>query len=188
MLIAICGGIGSGKSGVISVLKKLGANVAIADEINRNLLTDSDYVKKLAEIFPDAINNNVVNKKIIRNAIFNDENKRKALNNLAHPEIFKKIFDRAKEVDILFVEIPLLIESNVKEKFDAIWAVSAPIETRIERIMYRDNVSKQSAEKIIKAQENEDLTLKIANEIIINDGDFKKLENKVIALFNKYVA
>ena len=110
------------------------------------------------------------------------------MNNLAHPEIFKKIFDRAKEVDILFVEIPLLIESNVKEKFDAIWAVSAPIETRIERIMYRDNVSKQSAEKIIKAQENEDLTLKIANEIIINDGDFKKLENKVIALFNKYVA
>ena len=64
MLIAICGGIGSGKSGVISVLKKLGAHVAIADEINRSLLTDSDYVKKLAEIFPDAINNNVVNKKL----------------------------------------------------------------------------------------------------------------------------
>ena len=187
MIIAIGGGIGSGKSGVISVLKKLGANVAVADEINRNLLIDSEYIEKLVKIFPDALKNGVVDKKAIRNAIFNDETKRKELNSLAHPEIFKRIFNRAKEVDTLFVEIPLLIESEVKDKFDAIWAVNAPIETRIERIMYRDNITRQSAEKIINAQKNEDLTLKIANETIINDGDFKKLENTVISLYNKYV-
>lgn len=187
MVIAICGGIGSGKSGVVSVLKKLGAHVAVADEINRKLLTESDYLEKLTKLFPDAINDGVVDTKVIRNAIFNDESKRKELNNLAHPEIFKRIFTLAKEVDNLFVEVPLLIESDVKDKFDAIWAVTADIETRIERIMYRDNISKQSAEKIIKAQENEDLTLKIADEVISNNGDLKRLENVVIALYNKYV-
>lgn len=179
--IAITGVIGSGKSAVSSILEKYGKYVIYTDKINKSLLCDANYIAKLAKIFPKAVKDGTVNKSLIRRQILHNNAKRLALNELSHKEIkqrVEKIIDNFNGEEI-FCEIPLIVESGMTEYFDEIWCVVSDRHIRIQRIMFRDDVSSCDASRIIDLQKTEEQLIEMANVVIENNGNLKELEEKV---------
>lgn len=185
MLIAVTGGIGSGKSEVTQLLKSRGATVLDADKINAELLTRSDYVEKISKLFPTAVINGKVVKKKLGEIVFHDESARKQLNALAHPLILKEIDRRAKSCSgLTVVEIPLLTEVNDERTFDRIIAVTAPVSLRVARITERDSVSDEYARAVIRSQASDETYCRIATDVIQNFGSVSDLEAKLDTLIN----
>ncbi|MEG2541428.1 MAG: dephospho-CoA kinase, partial [Clostridia bacterium] len=91
MRIAVIGGVGSGKSEVLNVARAMDIVCLSADEINAEMLTDSSYIKKIAEAFPNAVKDGKVDKGELATEIFSSHAKRQKLNSIAHPEIMKRI-------------------------------------------------------------------------------------------------
>lgn len=179
--IAITGVIASGKSEVCKIIENLGEEVIYTDKINNELLNDKDYQQKLLLIFPNCIKNDKVDKSIIRQEILQNDDKRKALNSLAHREIKLKVEKIVKKINkkTIFVEIPLIVESNMVEYFDEIWCVVTDYNTKVDRIIKRDKVTEKDAEKIIAAQKKDSELIAISNKVIHNNGNLNKLEEEV---------
>lgn len=179
--IAITGVIGSGKSAVSSILEKYGEYVIYTDEINRSLLRDANYIAKLSKLFPNAVKGGKVDKSLIKRQIMHNNAKRLALNELSHKEIrqrVEKIIDNFNGEEI-FCEIPLLVESGMAGYFDEIWCVVSDRQTRMQRIMIRDNVSSRDASRLIELQKTERQLIEMSNVVIENNGNLKELEEKV---------
>ena len=182
MKVVIAGGIGSGKSVVTEILRSLGAKVVVADEINRELLNDSDYVSQIENIFPSVVYNNVIDKKKLSELVYHDEGKRRMLMDIAHPLILKRMFAVYPKEALVFYEIPLLSELR-RDLFDRVWYVSADREVRVSRITMRDNVSIEYANHLIDLQGAEDKLAAIADVVIDNSGERTLLCGKVKALY-----
>ena len=126
MIVALCGGIGSGKSAVAEILRGLGAYTLSADAINAELLKSPAYLVRLRKLFPEAfVSGDEPDRKKIREIIFSDEERRKKLNGLAHGEIMAEIARRAEGKELVFVEIPLLAEAGAKSRAEAEAALDA---------------------------------------------------------------
>ena len=91
--IGVTGGIGSGKSQAIAYLKEKGYPVFSCDEINATLFSDAEYIEKLRLLFPECILNGKIDKKLLARTIFSSDEKRKQLNDVAHPLILSKLFE-----------------------------------------------------------------------------------------------
>lgn len=186
MLIAVTGGIGVGKSTIIDELKKLGAHAIKTDEINRELLKDSTYIDELSKAFPSVVlPNGSIDKLKLKELIFNDESLRLKLNSLAHPLIINKIIEQSNKYDILFVEIPLLYESQSIDMFDKVWVVKSTYEKRLSRVMTRDGLSSSFTSRIILSQIEEDNCEKIADVVINNDKDIESIKPLIKSLWDE---
>ncbi len=186
-LVAIAGGIGSGKSTVSRILIALGAYVIDTDEINSSLLKDMYYIKKVAEAFPSVYINGEINKKKLSDIVLSDNNEMAKLNKMAHSLIMALVIEEAKNSnkDIVFVEIPLLIASNMESVFDYIWYIKCEYNYRIERVMKRDNLSIERVLQLMEIQKNEVKALDIADTVIVNDMDEKHLWTQVENNYNE---
>ncbi len=183
MIVAVCGGIGSGKSAVTAVLRSLGAYTLSADAINAELFEKPDYLIKLAELFPEAFRGGCADKRKIREIIFGDEKRRKALNALAHGEIMSEIARRSAGKETVFVEVPLLGELKNAELFDRICFVRAPRDVRVERIIARDGVSAEQAESALEIQRGEEELEKTADFVIDNTSGLEELGEAVKKMY-----
>lgn len=178
MRIAITGGIGSGKSSVLNMLENAGFKVISCDEVNGKLLSDKAYVEKIREYFPEAVTNNIIDRKKLSEIVFSDKVKLELLNGISHPIINNIILNGTKGDDIYFVEVPLLFESNSEENFDKIMLVTADKNIRIARVRKRDNRSVEEIESIIDNQ-LKDYNNRRIDYIITNDGDMNNLKKEV---------
>lgn len=180
MLIVLAGGIGSGKTTVSKLLEARGYTVLYADDINRELLAQESYLVLLRDAFPQAFLDGKLNKRTLRNIVFNDENARLKLNALAHPKILAEIKYRAARVPVAFAEIPLVGCAKLDKGFyDKLCVVTAPKEVRVRRVMARDDISYAEAVATIDAQKTEDDICKLADFVIHNDGDYESLESQI---------
>lgn len=177
MKIAIAGGIGSGKSAVTAILRSLGAKVVVADEINKELLTDPSYISLLANYFPDCVHNNVINKKELAACVYRDEGKRKELMAISHPKIMQRMLSLYPDCDLVFYEIPLL--SEVDYPFDLVWYLACDESTRVARIVNRDQIDPKLAKHIIHLQKGEENVAARADLVIRNQGDLNALRELV---------
>lgn len=181
MITLVTGGIGSGKSEVIKILKQAGKKIIKADEINAELLNDKNYLEKLEKIFPEAFFDGILNKRRLKEIIFSDNSKREILNSIAHPEIIKRLNKLTSSISDVYVEIPLMeFYKGLKPKSDRIWLVTSGINERVERVCKRDFINAELAEKIMKSQ-SADADL-IFDEIIENNGTIEELKDKVLFL------
>ena len=89
--IAITGGIGSGKSTALQIIKELGFAVYSCDTIYLEVLEDKDYIDEVKRCFPNAVEGNVIDKKRLSSIVFFDKCAREQLNKLAHPRIMKNL-------------------------------------------------------------------------------------------------
>ena len=179
--IAICGGIGSGKSTVSQILRGLGAKVVVADEINAQLLQEPSYIDVIRNYFPACVHNNVINKKELAALVFQNEESRELLMRLAHPILFERMAEEAKGNDVVFFEIPLLSKCNLT--FDSIWFVAAAYQDRIRAIVKRDDVSEERAKRVISLQSDEENLRAKADIVIQNRFDFEELKAQVKTLY-----
>ena len=195
MIIGLTGTIGSGKSTVSARLAKLGALVLDADTISREAVKKgADGLNKIAEVSGKEVidANGELDRKALAGIVFSDESKRLILNGIIHPQVLKALKERthgekALNPDRMIVwDVPLLIEVGWVEYVDSVWLVTAPEQTRINRIMARNGCTIKQAQSRICAQMSEEEKARFSNEIIDNGGSLEQLYQRVDALYSEY--
>lgn len=185
MIIALCGGIASGKSAVAAILKDMGAAVLSADEINAEITESTEYTAWLSDnLGDDYVIDGKPNKTMLREQISYDDEVRRKINEHLHPVIRAAIVERSANLiksgaGAVFVEVPLLMTAGMSQDFDAIWYVKTNDEERVKRLVKRSGISEEAARKMLYIQDVEKNAEKIANVIIDNDNTYNILCQKV---------
>ena len=180
-VIGLTGSIATGKSQVSNYLRDKGIKVVDADLIARDIVDIPIVKDEIKKAFGENIyvNENLDRKKLAE-IVFNNDKKRNILNDIMHPHIYKIILDEIRNSkEIVFVDIPLLFENEkVNEKFglsfDEIWLVYVDREIQIERLMKRDGISRDYAEKKINSQISVEEKRKKSDVIIDNSGTLEE--------------
>lgn len=175
-LIALSGGIGSGKSVVAEILRKLGHTVIDTDRLAKSLMDNDDSIKDclLTEITPAALNpDRTINRKAIAEIVFSNKEKLAALNRIVHDKVKDAISGLAANhvsTTPIFIETAIPFSSGIDKMVSAIWLVEAPVNLRLERIIKRNNSTRQEALSRIEAQQSELSRSHPYTFIIKNDG------------------
>lgn len=172
--VGITGGIGSGKSTVCEIFRILGIPVFEADKVARNLMNENSVIRQnLVEWFGNEIySENLLNRKLLAELIFNDNSLLTKVNSLVHPivrEEFEK-WKKKQETVYSVYEAAILFESGFYKLMDFTILITAPEQIRINRVMKRDNLSLDQVVARIKNQWPDDEKRKLATTVIINDN------------------
>lgn len=190
--VGLTGGIATGKTTVSHLFSKLGVPIIDADIIARELTEiNTDAYHQIHAHFGDAVINNdkTLNRKIVRDLIFENASQKKWLENLLHPLIRKKIKEAIANVAYPYCicVIPLLVESQPIDFIDRVLVVTAPEAMQIARATSRDQSEADQIKKIIHAQAESDSRLKIADDVIYNNDNIDQLEARVLKLHDRYL-
>lgn len=182
MVVGLTGGIGSGKTTVLKLFKDLGVPCYIADEEAKRLMNTSIEIKKdlIALFGDDAFTPQGLNRKFIANIVFQNPKKLERLNTIVHPRVFEdfKIFVQNATADYVIYESAILLNGSSKKLCDKIIVVTAPLKTRIERVIKRDMVSEQDVLSRINLQMNEK-EMVAKSDFVIDNNNLESTKNKV---------
>ncbi|MFK5957741.1 MAG: dephospho-CoA kinase [Lutibacter sp.] len=186
-VIGLTGGIGSGKSTVLSMFQKLGAVTYIADiEAKKLMNTNEELIDKISQLFgKKAYLYNELNKKYIASIVFNDQQKLAELNELVHPKVrdhFNK-FLKKTTAKIVIYESAILFESDNNKRCDFIITVTANFEDKLKRVMKRDGVTKQQIFNRIKNQLPDDIKI-INSNFVINNCTINDTKLQVLTIYD----
>ncbi len=195
----LTGGAAVGKSLVCKFLSDLNASIIDTDDINRKLLTNSCVIRKIVSIIGNKCLNNdsSLDKKIIRDIIFNDASKKQELENLLHPLIQKYALQKAQLISLQYVNInyilyvvPLFLGKNQEfwrsQSITSIAVVSSN-DLRLNRLINR-GLDAKIAKQIIQSQPSNENYAQSCEYIIENNSNKKDLHyevNKIHTLLNK---
>lgn len=187
--IAITGGIGSGKTALINLIKEMGYPVFSCDEICKRLYKKRKVLKKIKTLFPTAIKGKVflkADKKEISRLTFADEKKNQSLKELLHPLIMESLIKNMdKRAGLTFGEVPLLFEGGFEKSFDKVIVVKRDREKRIDGASKRSNLTREETEKIMLSQVDYD-SLDLSPYIVIeNNGTLEDLKEKLSSIIKE---
>lgn len=163
MVIAVTGGIATGKSIVLDYLKNKGYRVVSCDDISHEMFdSHNEEIKEQLSIEKDGY----VSRSEISNMVFNDKSKLELLNNILHPLILERMDEEIIKFsnETMFMEVPLLYDMDLTYMFDNVIFIYSTYEKEIERLMDRNNIDKEKAINILKNQLNIEEKLIIAKE------------------------
>ena len=202
MIFGITGISGSGTSTVAEILQEIVENeddygyylaiVVEADEIAHEVMLrgNSAYDEIVSHFGKDILDeDNEIDRKILGEIVFNDEELLTVLKSIIHPHVIKTTKDiinscsATEEVLAVIIDAPLLIESGMNNLCDYCWLVTAPDSTRLERIQARDNISLEMAKLRLKNRAGDEALRPYANAVIENNDDKHSLVNKVQEIF-----
>lgn len=183
LVVALTGGIGSGKSTVARNFAELGALVVDADQLARMVIErgTEGFAEVLLRFGEEIILNGDIDRKKLADIVFSDEVARKDLEAIIHPRVQALFAEAVADLDhddILIYEIPLLVETGAAEKFDFVITVESDIELRKARLLKKGLYISQ-IEKRIASQASESSREAVADAVIRNDGDEDALLRKV---------
>jgi len=191
-IIGLTGGIGSGKSAAAKILKELGLKIIDLDQITHELMKPSElgYIeikKEFGEKYIDT--KGAIDRKLLREEIFSSFDLKKRIESILHPIIFEecsKQLNKLKHEKYIVLVIPLLFETkNYISLIDESLLIDCDLETQIERVIKRDNVSKALANRIIKNQMNRQEKQLLADKVILNDGNINHLKTQLDIYYKK---
>jgi dephospho-CoA kinase len=187
LIVALTGGIGSGKTTVGDIFSELGAVVIDSDQLARAVLErgSKGFDLVLAKFGDAILKNGELDRSLLATLVFNDSQKRSELESITHPLIrqsFAEIISSLPRESIVINQIPLLFESKGAYKFDHIITISAPEELRIERLKNR-GLGFSDIKKRMEAQASDVERESISNSIIRNDKDELHLRNQVESIW-----
>lgn len=191
MILGLTGGIGTGKSTVVNMLKEKGIPVVDTDLISREVIEYPEIIEKIKlEISNEVFDfNNKLDRKKISEIVFENQEKLKKLNEIMHPEILKKMWDEVEELKknhkIIVVDVPLLFEINMEKEVDKILLIYASKEIQLKRIMERDGRTREEAVKIISSQMPLYKKREKSDYIIQNNDSLEKLEKNLDKIVQK---
>ena len=185
IIIGLTGGIGSGKSTVAKIFAQLGIPVLDADATAKAIMNEDSSVKsKLIELFgAEAYKENQLNRAYIAQLVFEDSFKLQQLNAIVHPITIQYAKDWASKQSAPYVikEAALFFESGSSEGLYKIIGVTAPKHIRIQRVMHRDQISREDVIKRMEHQLEDSLKMKLSDWVIQND-DLHLLIPQVLAI------
>ena len=187
LIVALTGGIGSGKTTVGDIFSELGAVVIDSDQLARAVLErgSKGFDLVLAKFGDAILKNGELDRSLLATLVFNDSQKRSELESITHPLIrqsFAEIISSLPRESIVINQIPLLFESKGAYKFDHIITISAPEELRTERLKSR-GLGLSDIKKRMEAQASDVERESISNSIIRNDKDELHLRNQVESIW-----
>jgi len=189
--LAITGNIASGKSLVESLLIEQGIKTADTDEIVHELLSrDIKIIEKVKNLFDIDVTDDdgKIDRKKVGNIVFANKNKLKQLEAVLHPEVKKiveKFFSENKNEKILAVSVPQLYETGWEVLFDYVLLVVADDKIRLKRLMKRNNLTEEEAEKRLAAQISQEEKVKKADFVINNSGYVGKTKLQLKTVLEK---
>ena len=190
MIVGLTGGIGSGKSVAGDFFIELGIDVIDADHVSKNILDDNESAKKLflehfGEKFIDKNNN--VDRALLRDEIFKNEDKKEALESIIHPLVREEIINFIENSNSIYkiIMVPLIYETDSQDFYDKIVVVDCKEKNQIIRASKRDNKTKNDIINIMKNQASSDERMSIADEVIKNDSSLDDLKKQVIKVHQK---
>lgn len=190
-VVAITGGIGSGKSTVARQFAKLGVPVIDSDQIAKSLLSPGNPFLEVfrAQYGPEFFDQEGnLDRRALRVHIFADEGERIRLNNLMHPKIVEEVKRRLDELTAPYcvVEIPLLSELEERTWIDHVVVIDANDDIRLQRVMQRDDVERDHARKSLTKQAGRQSLISLTDDIINNNGSIKDLTEQVNLLDREF--
>ena len=159
--IGLAGGIGSGKSYVARLLARHGISVYDCDNAAKRLMRSEEIQQQLEQLIgckPD--------KQALTRFLLASDDNAKAINAIVHPAVFRDF----EESGFLWLESGIMFESGANHYVDRVVVVTAPEEIRIQRIMQRDNISREQAHEWMQRQWPQERVRQMANYEIVNDG------------------
>ncbi|MBE9549645.1 MAG: dephospho-CoA kinase [Proteobacteria bacterium] len=195
-VIALTGGIASGKTAVSDTFSDLGVAVIDTDVIAREVvLPDSAGLVAIADSFGNQLiqDDGQLNRRALRDIIFADKSKRELLESILHPLIRAESIRQLQQVDtpLAILVIPLLAEGldsgNTYQWVDRVLVVDVDEAIQIQRLTARDQVSEPLAQAILDNQASRKQRLAIADDVIVNDRDLEYLRVAVGVLYNEYL-
>ena len=172
--VGITGGIGSGKSYVCDIFKRLGIPVFHADSVSQEIVEADSIVKKqIVDLFgPEIYLEGKLNRKAVSEAVFKERDMLEKLNRIIHPAVFNQFETWARKYNNLpyiVKEAAIIFESGGDKFLDFVITISAPEELRITRVIKRDQAERKSVLARIKNQWNDEQRVKKSDFVIIND-------------------
>lgn len=196
VLIAVTGGIASGKSVVARRLADLGAVHVDADVLAREVVEPgTPALSQIAAHFgPSVVNaDGSLNRAALGAIVFSDDTSRKVLGEITHPAVWaraQQLFNAAVRADpeaVVVYDVPLLVEAGGQRpmSFDRIVVVDAPAPTRIQRLIELRGMTKEEAEARVRSQASDAERRAVADEIITSGGTLEETLLQVDALWSK---
>lgn len=189
MIIALTGGIGSGKTTIAKLFETMGCLIYYSDEKAKELYYDTEIKKRVIQLLgSDAYSaSGSLNSTFIAGIIFKDKTKLESLNAIIHPALEKdfEIFVKQQSPDrIIIKESALIFETDSYKKFKTIILVTAPLEQKIKRVMQRNKIPRENVVKRMSAQWPDEQKIPLANYIISNN-DTEAVIPQVISVLKK---
>lgn len=181
MLIGLTGGIGAGKSTVTAYLRDKGYPVLDADQVAREivepgtetlLLLSKEFGKEIIE------KDGSLNRKKLAEIAFADVDRKKELDRIMHGKVIEILLSRGKAMvdePFVFIDVPLLFESEMDGFMDCVWLVDADEETRINRVTQRDNSSRDQVLNRIRHQMTSEEKIKKSHVVLDNSHGIENL-------------
>lgn len=189
--VGLTGTIASGKSTVAGILSDLGVPVISADKMARELTKPGEPALYLIiQKFGESIltSTGELNRRMLRDLIFQNAQDKLWLEQLLHPLIRQKIEHEISTITAPYciIEIPLLTDKKDYPYLNKVLLVTAKKEQQISRLKLRDKSTRTEASAILNSQADERTYQALADDIIVNDGSLPALRETVILLHNQY--
>lgn len=190
-IIGLTGGIGSGKTTIANFFKSQGVPLYIADDEAKAILYTKEAVEEVLEAFGDSVmTDGIPDRAKLAAVVFNEPAKLQMLNGIIHPKVkehFKDWLSLHDDAKFIIREAAILFESGAYKVCDKIILVTAPKEVRIERVMQRDNTTREKVMKRINAQWDDEKKAALSDFIITNtDLEAAKIQaDEILKILNK---
>jgi dephospho-CoA kinase len=192
--VGLTGSIGVGKSFVSGVLAELGCRVLDADETAREVVKPgSPALRDVVAAFGTGMirDDGSLDRPKLGAVVFTDSDKRAELNSILHPYIIAKQDERLRELEaidpegIAIVDAALMIESGGYKRFDKVIVVHCRPDVQLKRVMARNNLSREEAEKRIGAQMSQEEKMKFADYLIDTSDGFEPARNRAEKVYSE---
>jgi dephospho-CoA kinase len=184
-IIGLTGGIGSGKTTIANEFLSLGVPVYIADDEARKLMQSTEVINAIRAVFGNEVfEKDILNREKLAEIVFSNPEKLEQLNAIVHPAV-KKHFDEwllnHKDAPFVIYEAAILFESGGYKNCDLIISVTAPLETRIQRVIDRDNTTREQVLKRINMQWNDEKRIS-KSDFIIKNTNIEETKSEIVKI------
>lgn len=178
-IIGLTGGIASGKSTIAELLRIDQHPILDADQLVKNIYKTQEARDFISSNFPHVINGSEINFKILRETFFSDHEARLKVETFIYqrlPQMFMSEFKKLNNPEYLFYDVPLLFEKEIHKKVDISVCVYIDKKTQIDRLMKRDQISKELALNIINKQDSLEAKKDLSDYVIFNNESLDNLK------------
>lgn len=191
-VIGLTGGIGCGKSEAAKYLASLGALHLDADQVSRSLTAENgEALPEIRRVFGDGVFNDdgTLDRKSMAEIVFNDPSARRNLEGIIHPLVQRSMLRQMDEaarqgIKVIILDVPLLFETGMDTLCDECWTMYTDRETQIERIMERDNATREHAQARIDSQMSSEERNARAARVIDSSKSIERTRSELGSLYN----
>jgi dephospho-CoA kinase len=192
VIVGLTGGIACGKTTVAGMLEELGAPVIDADDLAREVVQPGEpALEDIVDTFGEEMltDEGELDRDALGDRVFDDDEARATLESITHPRIAQRMQQRAHAlresgVDWVVYDAALIIENDLHHALDSLIVVTASEQTQIERLVARDDLSRQKAQDRIDAQMPVDQKADFADYVIDNDGSLDDTRRQVEEVYH----